>query len=106
MSPLIALHATSVACRDSIRRRGLLPGQPNESRPYGVYVYSDGVGNRGSRCRNQDGSPRIWDSLPAQDVWQVAYIGPMAPDVYIANALILFDRIEPEYITLVTRNGR
>jgi hypothetical protein len=105
MSPLSLLHATRVTCRGSIRARGLVPNQPNPSRPYGVYTYSDGIVNRGSRCKSPDGTPRLWGPSCHMDVWQVSYIGPCGPDVYISNGLILFDKVAPEYVTLVTGNN-
>lgn len=105
MSPLLVLHATRVACRDSIRAHGLLPACPQDGRPFGVYAYSDGIRNRGFRCRRSDGTPRNWIAgYPGVDVWQASYIGPMAPDVYIANGIILFDPVPPEHVTLVTCN--
>lgn len=104
LSPLVVLHVTRVACRQSIKRRGLLAGQPAPGRPFGVYVYSDYVqhGTRGSSF----GAKRVrWTSGPKQDVWQVAYIGRAIPDIYVENALILLDSVAPEYVTLVTGNN-
>jgi hypothetical protein len=103
MSPLVALHATSVTNRESIRVRGLVPGPPKNRGRTGVYVFSDGISHP-TRGRTA-GARRIkWTAGPGEDVWQVAYIGPVATDIYVENALILLDSVGPELVTLVTGN--
>jgi hypothetical protein len=95
MSPLVAYHATRRACRDSILRNGLLGNSPNGGRPFGVYVFRVD-GGLDHVCRN---SRLAWDVARAQDLWQVAYIGPVMLDRYVLNAAILL--APATHVTLV-----
>lgn len=109
MSPLLALHVTRVTCRDSIRRHGLIPASPGRGRPFGVYVTADGVRNRNtiqSSTLEPKPQPAWSNNGYGSDIWQIAYIGPLAPDPYFQDALILFDPIPANHVTLVTRNGK
>lgn len=102
MSPFIAHHATRQACRDSIQREGILPSRPTALQPYGVYVFRDDTDidhNTWSR-----GRCLRWAHDQRQDVWRVAYIGPMRPDHLVTNAMVLLERVRPSEVTLVTRN--
>lgn len=97
MSPLVACHATRNACRHGIQAFGLLPNKL-PGRPYGVYVFRSDHGfdhlGWNSRCE--------WTVTPGQDLWRVAYIGPVMEDQYVCNALILLDTVD--HVTLVTGN--
>lgn len=112
MSPLLMLHVTRVACRDSILADGLIPAQPRRGRPFGVYVFSDHLRNRVTKSHSRDSRAKAWgdqhrrrftDRLQ-QDVWQIAYLGPAIPDPYFENAMILLYPVEPEFVSLVTCN--
>ena len=106
MSPLVALHVTRVTCRESIRQRGLIPAQPRKGRPFGVYVYTDGNDfDHTTWMRKFTSRATVWAAGPRQDIWAVAYIGPLTVDRYVRNALIFLEKVTPEHVTLVTRNG-
>ncbi|MGH7240236.1 MAG: hypothetical protein ACREHG_09285 [Candidatus Saccharimonadales bacterium] len=103
MSPFIALHATRRACRHSILHLGLLRSQPNRGQPYGIYVYrqDDSIDHQvwlktfeAIHCR--------WAGQPPQDIWMVAYIGPMCEDQYVTNGMVLLQ--DCPQVTLVTGN--
>ena len=98
MSPLVAYHATNPKCRESIRDNGLLPSQPIMGRPHGVYVF------RPDESFDHLGwnSHGMWDCAPGEDLWKVAYIGPLMIDQYILNAMILLGTVD--HVTLVTGN--
>lgn len=98
MSPLVAYHATRRACRESIQRHGLLCDKPRGKRPFGVYVFRED----GALDHLGWNSRAAWTTEKAQDVWEVAYIGPMMPDQYVLNAFIL---LQPAtQVTLVAGN--
>jgi hypothetical protein len=115
VSPIVALHATRVTCRDSIREHGLIAASPCHGRPFGVYVFSDYICNdrpSHSKMRDMESSgfdlngQRIhWCADASQDIWQVSYIGRITTDRYVENAFILLDSVPPEYVTLVTGNN-
>ena len=98
MSPLVAYHVTNPKCRKSIARDGLIPAQPSPGRPYGVYVFrGDGEFNHvgwNSWCE--------WAWWDGADCWEAAYIGPVATDQYVLNALIFLGPVT--HVTLVTGN--
>lgn len=98
MSPLVAYHATRAACRESIRQHGLLPTGSHDGRPFGVYVFRPDS-ELDHPCKN---SACEWECHPRQDLWETAYIGPLAPDQYVLNAVILFGLVD--HVTLVTSN--
>lgn len=104
MSPFIAFHATRPACRDSIRKRGLLASRPARTQPFGVYVFADTIRNNpfGMLYRSRR---TAWGSSDGQDVWQVAYVGTMMADRFVENAMVLTDTVPPEMVTLVTGNN-
>lgn len=89
MSPLVAYHVTRTACRDSIQEYGLLPNRL-PGRPYGVYVF------RGDDSFDHLGwnSTCVWHDSPASDLWEVTYIGPLMPDRYVLNAMILLGVVD------------
>lgn len=96
MSPMIAYHVTRHACREAILRDGLLCDRPNKGQPFGVYVFREDGSldhpGRNSKC--------FWTSERSQDVWEVAYIGPMIADQYVLNGYVL---LRPAtMVTLVT----
>ena len=98
MSPLVAYHATRRACRDSILQNGLLCDRPTGKRPFGVYVFRED----GSLDHSGMNTRTVWESHRAQDLWEVSYIGPIAPDRFVLNAVIL---LQPAtQVTLVTGN--
>lgn len=99
MSPLVAYHATSYKCRDSIQRHGLLCNRTAGKRPLGVYVFRED----GSLDHPGWNSRTIWTSGRAQDIWEVAYIGPIMADQYVLNAMILL--LPARHVTLVTGNN-
>lgn len=98
MSPLVAYHVTRNACRESIRRHGLLPGHDRRGRPFGVYVFR-GDNSFDHLCIN---SRTEWTRAPRQDLWRVAYIGPLTHDAYVLNGFVLLGTVDN--VTLVTGN--
>lgn len=88
-------------CRESIREHGLLPNRPTSHRPYGVYVFRDD-GGLNHECYH---SITEWEWWPEAytDCWQVAYIGPMMPDEYVINGMILLGT-KIDFVSLVTGN--
>lgn len=103
MSPFIAYHATARRHRFGIRRYGLLPSEPGMEQPYGVYVFNDDFGHATFTrslfvCR--------WSWWQPMDLWRVAYVGPLSPDRYVENGLVLHNPVPPEYVTLVTPDTR
>lgn len=103
MSPVIFYHSTLPRHRESIERLGLLPGLPHPAQYFGVYVYNDDFGHathtkgsfrRAFRC--------YWAHGDGNDLWQVAYIGPMFEDQFVENGMVLEDTATQ--VTLVTRN--
>lgn len=98
MSPLVAYHVTRKACRASIEENGLLCNRPTKARPFGVYVFR---WDRSFEHVTWE-SRSEWTFYHGQDLWEVAYIGPLMPDQYVFNALIL---LRPAtHVTLVTGN--
>lgn len=99
---LSGLHASHRKCRESIYRRGLLPSQPNPSRPYGVYIFREDGGfdhpMRGSRL--------MWGWGAGQDVWRVGYFGPLTIDEYVGNALVLLESPQLSQLSQVTDGGQ
>jgi hypothetical protein len=96
MSPLVCYHSTARRHRESIVECGLLPNRPNVRQRFGVYAYCDDcihvTRKRAYWCR--------WDHRPPNDLWQVGYVGPLRPDPYVANGLVLFER--PQLLALVS----
>lgn len=102
MSPFVAYHATSRRHRDSIWQHGLLIDYSGERSPerIGIYVFNDEC-QHPTFSRSPIGG--IWWSYGVrQDVWQVAYIGPLAPDHYVNNGMILYERVPPQCLSLIT----
>lgn len=101
MSPFVAYHATSRRHRDSIREHGLLLNFERMSpERNGVYVFND-------ECEHPTFSRSalggiFWSYGVNQDLWEVAYIGPMAPDHFVNNGIILYERVPPECLSLIT----
>lgn len=102
MSPFVAYHATSRRHRESIRERGLLRDWFAHRPPHriGIYVFND-------ECEHPTFSRSAfgglwWSYGSGQDVWEVAYIGPMAPDQYVCNGMILYEKVPPECLSLIT----
>lgn len=99
-------HATPRRHRDAIRQYGLLPNLPNCSQLFGVYAFQDeayhdtrmmrGIGGRWRRVRVW------WDYKPPNDLWQIAYVGPITPDQFVENGFVL-DAIPPEHVSLVSQ---
>lgn len=102
MSPLIAYHATRRACRESILRNGLLCSRPRPflgvHHPFGVYVFRED-GSFDHPCMSRT----VWGHAPRQDLWEVAYIGPMMTDPYVLNAVILL--LPADHVTLMAGNN-
>ena len=99
MSPLVAYHATRRACRESISQRGLIASEPTLQQPVGVYVFRHDH-RHGAVMRG--GPVATWDYAPRQDLWQVAYIGPLMLDRFVSNGFILLKSVPPSEVTLVT----
>ena len=90
MSPFICYHVTRRRNRRSILQRGL------RARNGGVYAFSPHLSN------HPDKYPVVvWVSGPGQDLWQIAYVGPMGIDPLLENAVILPSVTD---VTLVTGN--
>lgn len=98
VSPFICYHASARRNRDGILRDGLLPGQPSECQPSGVYAFSPHLANFTDRSTAQQCG---WSYGPGQDLWQIAYIGPMRVDPCLRNAVVLPSVTS---VTLVTGN--
>lgn len=100
MSPLVAYHATRMACRASIQENGLLPNRAKRGLPHGVYVFraDNSFSHVGYNSRSE------WTRAPRQDLWEVAYIGPLTFDPYVLNGLVLLGKVD--HVTLVTGNAR
>lgn len=107
MSPIVGLHATSRRCRDSIREYGIIPSEPTLLQPFGVYVFSDDDEfTHPTYSRSSMPSFVTWAAEWCQDVWAVAYIGPIVPDHLVANALVFLTEEPVTLITLITgHNG-
>lgn len=98
MSPFVAYHATVFRHRESIRKYGLLAAGSNPER-FGVYVFREDYGHPTfSRTR----ACVRWGHWPPNDLWQVSYIGPMSPDHYVENGLILHYSVPPQHLVLIT----
>lgn len=93
----IGYHATSRRYRRSIAARGLIAAKPYCQRE-GVFVFSDDLATP-----MLPGLPRVrWAARPeTQDIWCVAYCGPMIADPFVENGLILPSVTD---VTLVTGN--
>lgn len=99
MSPIVGYHASRYACRDSIRRHGLLCSRPAKGQLVGVYVFRpDGSFNHPSRTFDL-----YWDERYGQDLWECAYIGPLAMDRFVINGMVLLHPVQ--HVTLVTGNN-
>lgn len=94
MSLFIGYHATPRRNRASILAHGLRAHTP-DGRPNGVYVFNDDL-------HNPDAMSLQWSRGAGQDLWQVAYFGPMQPDRLCWNAVIL-PSVTP--VTLVSGNA-
>lgn len=103
MSPLIAYHTAPPRCRDHIRKHGLLPNLPNPSQLFGIYVYRDDY-THPLRSRRSRRYWCHWTHRPQNDLWEVAYIGPMCGDQFVTNGLVLFER--PQFVSLLSRLSR
>jgi hypothetical protein len=102
VSPLVAYHSTPRRHRASIERHGLLCGLPNVGQHFGVYVYSDDYEHATCERRRSKQYWVYWAHRPPNDLWRVAYIGPLCPDQYVANALVLFERVQVLHLSRVT----
>ena len=87
-------HATSAKHRESIMTQGLLPHTPGidgnypffkNEQPRGVYMFSRHITEWGGWDRQHDND----------DLWRIAYFGPLRRDQLIDNAVIAPDVIEP-----------
>ena len=94
MSPFICYHSTARRHRDSIWRYGLLPNLPNAGQHFGVYVYQDDAPHVTRERRRPRQFWCRWAHRPPNDLWQVAYIGPLYRDQYVTNGFVLFDPVQ------------
>jgi hypothetical protein len=100
MPLFVANHATPRRHRDSIREMGLLVDF--YARPLhrcGVYVFNDEAPHP---TYSRGPGACWWGAGPTMDVWQVAYFGPMSPDHYVENGYVLYERVPPECLSLIT----
>src|SRR5215469_455494 len=107
MSPLVAYHSTARRHREAIHRYGLIPALPSSAQWFGVYVYRDDYTHRTRHMRYRSGIRPVscwWAHRPPNDLWEVAYIGPLYPDQFVANALVLSE--PPEHVSLVSPLSR
>lgn len=95
----IGYHATARTVRDRIQAEGLRAHKPVGNLTCGVYVFNDDLDNMPGL---PESSWCVWSSAPGQDVWRVAYCGPMIVDPLVRNAVILPDTQD---VTLVTGNA-
>lgn len=98
MSPIVGYHATRDCCRRSIGEDGLIPSLPARGQSYGVYVFRDD----GSFDHPAINSRTIWQAHRKLDVWECAYIGPVAEDRFVLNAIVFLGEVT--HVTLVTGN--
>lgn len=97
----MAYHSTPRRHREAIQRYGLLPSLPSPAQFYGVYVYRDDYSHPTRAKGNLSRSFRChWSHAAPNDLWRVAYIGPLCGDQFVENGLVLFDR--PEFASLVS----
>lgn len=94
MSPIILYHATSPRNRQSILYEGLVANPRRKGERHGVYAFSPDL-------RHDTDAYGEWAYGPSQDLWQIAYIGQLRPDMLIRNGVILPDVTS---VTLVTGN--
>jgi hypothetical protein len=93
MSPFVAYHSAPRRYRHSIRRYGLLPNLPSASQLFGVYVYRDDYTHRTRHMRIRGAFRPVhvwWTHAAPNDLWETAYIGPLCPDQFVDNGLVLF----------------
>lgn len=97
MVVFVGYHAASRRNRASIQEHGLLPNQPSETQPHGVYCFDPYMDNTGGPTAARCG----WSWGPTSDLWRVAYCGPMLIDPCLTNAVVLPSVTD---VTLVTGN--
>lgn len=99
MSPVLVYHTSPFRRRAGILRHGkIFPNEPSAAEPYGVYVYRDD----GSWNHPTWNSRTVW-TAGRQDVWMIAYIGPIMMDKFVHNGMILLD--VADHVTLTTGNA-
>jgi hypothetical protein len=101
MSPLVCYHSTPRRHREAIQRYGLLPNLPNMGQHYGIYVYCDDCIHKTREYRRSRRFWTRWEHRPPNDLWQVGYVGPLCPDQWVTNGLVLFEK--PQLLSLVSR---
>lgn len=102
MSPLVAYHNSPRRYRDSINRYGLLPNKPSAAGCFGVYVFRDDYTHTVYTTHNRVARPYHlrWRHRNPDDLWEVAYIGPLRADRFVENGLVLLE--QPQFTSLVT----
>jgi len=101
VSPVIVYHSTARRHRESIERHGLLGNLPNAGQWWGIYTFRDDYRHIPPRDRRNRRTWTIWTHHEPNDLWEIAYIGPLLPDQYVANGLVLTER--PEFVSRVSR---
>jgi hypothetical protein len=101
VSPLVCYHSTARRHREAITEYGLLPNLPNAGQHFGIYVYCDDCVHVTRERRRRRAYWTRWDHLPPNDLWRVGYVGPLCPDQYVTNGLVLFER--PQLVSLVSQ---
>jgi hypothetical protein len=107
VSPLAAYHSTSRRHRESIQEHGLLPNLPNATQLYGVYVFRDDLYHRTRHMRIRGAFRQVrvrWAHETHNDLWEVAYVGPLCPDQFVENGLVLY--YPPQLVSLLTQLSR
>lgn len=114
MTPVILYHATGKSRRMSIFQDGLIPNKPTKVQPYAVYAFdiqhewSHGTRDTAIEWTHAGVSALVPGNvvLPeryreSQDLWQVTYVGPIKPDIFVTNGLALLCPVQPEHVQLV-----
>lgn len=102
MSPFIAYHATARRHRENIYEHGLIAGScMTQPANFGVYVFNDDCPHP-TFSRVAGTASCWWGRGGSEDCWQVAYVGPMSPDQYVENGMLLHESVPPQHLSLIT----
>jgi len=100
VSPFVCYHSTARRHREAIERYGLLCSLPNAGQHFGIYAFSDDITHPTREYRRSRKFWCYWAHRPPNDLWQIGYVGPMLPDRWVANGIVLLER--PQYVSLVS----
>lgn len=104
VNQVICFHETQRRHREGIQRLGLLRSEPTVSQAFGIYVYREDSSFDHPTYAKCGGYRIRWAANDRADTWRIAYCGPLTPDPFVENAMILLRDTPPEHVTLVTGN--